>query len=121
MKCDAIRKLGFLSTDSWLEMSYSTESVLKWIEGSVVSYLYGGISTEGLTTRIQKARVQYSVVSEEILRIVESVENKHLTYFGGRYRLAFAVIGKEPSVAAFSHSGERAKLIASIREVVSRA
>ncbi len=97
------------------------ESVLKWVEGSVVSYLYGGISSEGLTARIQKAIAQYGVAREEILRIVESIESKHVTYFGGRYRLAFAVIGKKPSVASFSQSGERAKLIASIVEAVSKA
>ena len=102
-------------------MPSSKESVLKWIEGSVVSYLYGGISVEGLTARIQKVRAQYGVTSEEILRIVGSIESKHVTYFGGRYRLAFAVIGKKPTVASFSQSRERAKLIASIREVVSKA
>ena len=102
-------------------MPRSEESVLKWIEGSVVSYLYGGISSDGLTARIQKARAQYGVDMKEILRIVESVESKYVTYFGGRYRLAFAVIGKKPNVASFSQSTERAKLIASIREAASRA
>jgi hypothetical protein len=73
-----------------------------------------------LTARIQKATAQYGVVKEEILQIAESVETKHLTYFGGRYRLAFAVIGKQPTVASFGRSGERAKLIASIRKAVAR-
>jgi hypothetical protein len=102
-------------------MQRSKESALKWIEGSIVNYLYGGISSEGLTARIQKVRAQYGVSREEILRIVESIESKHVTYFGGRYRLAFAVIGKKPTVASFSESRKRAKLIASIRDVVSRA
>ncbi len=101
-------------------MLHSKESVLKWIEGSVVSYLYGGISPEGLTARIQKARAQYGIAREEILRIVESIESKYAIYFGGRYRLAFAVIGKKPSVASFSQRGERARLVASLREAVSK-
>jgi hypothetical protein len=101
-------------------MSQSAESVLKWIEGSVVRYLYGEISSEGFAARIQKARTQYGVASAEILRIVESVESKYTTYFGGRYRLAFAVIGKQPMVASFGRSGERAKLIASLKEAISR-
>ncbi len=120
MKCAAICKLPLCVRIPGLEMAHPMASVLKWIEGSVVSYLYGGISPEALAARIQKARAQYGVASKEILRLVDSIESKHVTYFGGRYRLAFAVIGKQPTVASFSQRVERAKLIASIREVVSK-
>lgn len=91
---------------------------MKWIEGSIISYLYGGISSSLLTARIHKAVTGYGVGRNDVLRLIESVEERYETYFGGRYRLAFAVITNKPNVAPFRRESERAKLIASLREVV---
>jgi hypothetical protein len=96
---------------------HDSRSAVRWLEGQIISYLYGGIDANGLTRSIQRIGSAYNVQPQNIKSLLESVEKNHTVYYGGRYRLAYGAIGRRFGEASFREETNRAALIQSLRNI----
>ena len=93
---------------------HDTRSATKWLEGQIISYLYGGTDANSLLRSIQKVSSVYKVPPAEISSLIESVEKNHTIYYGGRYRLAYGAMGRRFGEASFIEGRHRTAMIESL-------
>lgn len=54
---------------------FSREWALKWIEGSIISYMEGGTALNILVGRIRKAIDSYDVQKDDVFTIIDVIQN----------------------------------------------
>ena len=83
----------------------------------MVSYLYGQVDLKGITKSFQRIVSAYKLPSRSVTSLIESVEQNHTVYYGGRYRLAYGAIGRRFGEVPFIEDRHRAALIHSLQTV----
>ena len=96
---------------------HDARNARRWLEGQIVSYLYGGIDEHGLDRCVRKVTSDYRVQPKEISSLFESVERNLVVYYGGRYRLAYGAIGRRFGGASFMESLNRTAVMQPLRNI----
>lgn len=99
---------------------HDSNSVVRWLEGQVISFLYGRIDLKGLTMSFQRVVPAYKLPHRSVTTLIESIEQNHTVYYGGRYRLAYGAIGRRFGEVLFIEDRHRAALIHSLQIVSQR-
>jgi hypothetical protein len=100
-----------------MEGVHDSNSAVRWLEGQVISFLYGGIDLKVMTKAIQRVVSEYKLPSRHVKSLIESVEQNHTLYYGGRYRLAYGAIGRRFGEVRFIEDRHRAALIHSLETI----
>jgi hypothetical protein len=100
-----------------MEGVHDSKSAVRWLEGQVISFLYGGTDLKGLTKSFQKVVSEHKLPARRVTSLIESVEQNHTVYYGGRYRLAYGAIGRRFGEVPFIEDRHRTALIHSLETV----
>ena len=100
-----------------MEGVHDSKSAVRWLEGQTISFLYGRTDLKGLTKAFQRVVSEYKLPSRSATSLIESVEQNHTVYYGGRYRLAYGAIGRRFGEVPFIEDRHRAALIHSLQTV----
>jgi hypothetical protein len=103
-----------------MEGVHDSKSSVKWLEGQVISFLYGGTDLKSLTKAFQRVVSEYKLPSRIVTSLIDSVEQNHTVYYGGRYRLAYGAIGRRFGEVPFIEDRHREALIQSLQTVSQR-
>lgn len=96
---------------------HDARNATKWLEGQIISYLYGGTDEHGLNRCVSKAISTYKVSQKEVRSLIESVEENLVVYYGGRYRLAYGAMGRRFGGANFMEGGQKAAIMQTLGSV----
>ncbi len=96
---------------------HDARSATKYLEGQIISYLYGGTDETGLNRCVRKITSTYKVSPRDVKQLIDAVERNSTTYYGGRYRLAYGAIGRRFGEANFIEGRHRQAMLQSLREV----
>ena len=96
---------------------HGTRNATKWLEGQIISYLYGGTDEHALGRCVRKVTSDYKVPPKEVRALIESVENNLVTYYGGRYRLAYGAMGRRFGGASFIESHQKVAVMKPLRDI----
>ena len=96
---------------------HNSRIATKWLEGQIISYLYGGTDEHGLGRSVRKVTSDYKVSPKEVRSLIESVESNLVTYYGGRYRLAYGAMGRRFGGARFIESHHKAAVMKPLRDI----
>ena len=96
---------------------HDAKSATKWLEGQVISYLYGGTDEHSLSRCVTKLISTYKVSPRDIKSLFTSVENNLTTYYGGRYRLAYGAMGRRFGETSFTGNHQKKAIMQSLGNV----
>lgn len=96
---------------------HDARNATKWLEGQIISYLYGGTDEHSLNRCVRKVTSNYKVPPKEIRSLFDSVEKNLVIYYGGRYRLAYGAMGRRFGGASFMGSHQRAAVMQPLRAI----
>ncbi|MDG6945804.1 MAG: hypothetical protein JRM91_03970 [Nitrososphaerota archaeon] len=96
---------------------HDAKSATKWLEGQVVSYLYGGTDEHSLSRCVTKLVSTYKVSPQDIKSLFTSVESNLTTYYGGRYRLAYGAMGRRFGETSFTGNHQKKAIMQSLGNV----
>lgn len=96
---------------------HDEQNATKWLEGQIISYLYGGTDENGLNRSVRKVTLAYGVSPKAVKTLFESVEKNLMVYYGGRYRLAYGAIGRRFGEASFMQSHQKSVIMQSLGRV----
>lgn len=93
---------------------HDARNARKWLEGQIVSYLYGGTDEHTLGRSVLRVSSSYKVSQQEIRSLFQSVEKNLVVYYGGRYRLAYGAMGRRFGGANFLESQQKSVIMRSL-------
>lgn len=96
---------------------HDMQNAKKWLEGQIISYLYGGTDEHGLSGCVRKVTSTYKVSPKDVRSLIESVEENLLVYYGGRYRLAYGAMGRRFGGVSFIETRQRTAVMRPLRDI----